>query len=211
MDAGLELPVWAGYDRIVSISADVTKNFLKVFPSLSDKIVERPNVVSSKFVKSRAEEVESADVEAEMPKVLGIVNLLSVGRFSHPKNFDSVPDICRRICSEGVDVRWYLIGYGNDEALVRKRITEAGMEDRVLILGKKENPYPYMKACDFYVQPSRYEGSPMTVLEAEALGKPVILTDFPTAKSVVESCRNCRTVPLDNEGCAKGIAGIISK
>ncbi len=209
VDTTLELPVWSGYDSIVSISQDVTRNFLGVFPSLEGKIVERPNMVPGEYVRSRSGEKTLAEVEKEMPKYLGRVNLLSVGRFCYAKNYDNVPDICRRIRERGVDVCWYLIGFGGDEELIRKRISENGMDEYVRILGKKENPYPYMKACDFYVQPSRYEGQPMTVLEAVALGKPVIMTDFPTARSVVKDSESITIVPLDNEGCAEGIVSLI--
>ena len=144
-----------------------------------------------------------------MPRVQGRLNLLSVGRFSYPKNFDNIPDICRRILAAGVDVAWYLIGFGDGEAVIRERIAAAGMEDQVRILGKKVNPYPYMAACDIYVQPSRYEGSPMTVQEAKALGKPVVITRFPTASDVIEDGRDGVIVPMDNEGCARGIAGLV--
>lgn len=209
VDSELELPVWAGYDRIVSISPDVTRNFLRVFPSLADKIEERPNTVSERFVRLRADEMTQEDIDKEMPKANGRVNLLSVGRFCYPKNYDNVPDICRRIRAFGIDAYWYLIGYGSDEELIKNKIIEAGMEDYVHILGKKENPYPYIKNCDYYVQPSRYEGSPMTVLEAKALEKPVILTDFPTARSVAANFKDCTIVPADNEGCASGIASIV--
>ena len=210
VDAALELPVWSGYDSIVSISPEVTKGFLSVFPSLSDRIVERQNVVAESFIRSRAGELQQWAVEEEMPKAPGRVNLLSVGRFCRAKNYDNVPDICRRLRSKGVDAYWYLIGYGSDELLIRERIAGAGMDEYVRILGKKENPYPYMLACDFYVQPSRYEGSPMTVLEADALGKPVIITAFPTSENVLERCRDGVEVPLDNEGCASGIASFIA-
>lgn len=53
------------------------------------------------------------------------------------------------------------------------------MQERVIILGKKDNPYPYMRACDLYVQPSRYEGKAVTVREAQLLGKPVVITTMP--------------------------------
>ena len=205
----LELPVWSEYDRIVSISLDVTKNFLKVFPTLSDKIEERPNMISAKFVKARANEHASSDIEKEMPRDPGRINFLSVGRFCTQKNFDNVPDICRRIRETGLDVHWYLIGYGGDEQLIKNRIAESEAGNYVHILGKKDNPYPYMRDCDIYVQPSRYEGSPMTVLEADALGKKVILTDFPTANSVIKRCSDGHIVPMDNEGCAKALVAIV--
>ena len=210
INQSLELPVWASYDKIVSISSDVTRAFLEVFPSLEHKIVEIPNVLSPKLVRERSESVSSEEIAREMPREKGVVNLLSVGRFSAAKNYDNVPDICRRILNEGLSVRWFIVGYGGDEALIRRNIQEAGMEDHVILLGKKENPYPYIKACDIYVQPSRYEGNAVTVREAQILGKPVVVTDYPTAHSQVRDGQNGIIVPMDNKGCARGIAALIS-
>ncbi|MBP3269671.1 MAG: glycosyltransferase [Bacteroidales bacterium] len=207
VDAVLELPVWSGYDKIASISADVTRSFIEVFPSLAEKIIEKPNVVPVHYVKSCSALMAPLEVEKEMPRAPGRINLLSVGRFCYAKNYENVPDICHRLRLLGLDVYWYLIGFGETDSLVRKSISEAGMGDYVRILGKKENPYPYMEACDYYVQPSRYEGSPMTVLEAKALGKRVIVSAFPTAGSIGD----VEIVPVDNEGCAAGIAAVIKR
>ncbi len=209
IDTRLELPVWAGYDRIVSISEDVTQSFLQKFPSLYEKMILIPNTVPPEWVRQQAMALGPEEVGREMPRTPGRINLLSVGRFSHAKNYDNVPDICRRIRAAGLDVCWYLIGFGEEESLIRRKIQECGMEDYVRILGKKENPYPYMKACDIYVQPSRYEGSPMTVLEAQTLDKPVVLSAFPTARSLVKDGVDGRIVPMDNEGCADGIVTFI--
>ena len=120
-----------------------------------------------------------------------------------------MPDICRRILERGLNIKWYLIGYGGEEALIRQRIKAAGMEDHVCILGKKDNPYPYIKACDLYVQPSRYEGKAVTVREAQLLQRPVVITAYPTAGSQLENGVDGIVVPLDNEGCAEGIAALL--
>ncbi len=142
------------------------------------------------------------------------MNLLSVGRFSAAKNYDNVPDITKRLLSalgaDYTDIKWYIIGYGADEGLIRQKIAEAGMEGHVILLGKKDNPYPYIKACDIYVQPSRYEGKSVTVREAQMLGKPVVVTAYPTAASQVRDGVDGRIVPLDNEGCAAGLAEFIA-
>lgn len=204
-DVDSELPIWKAYDHIISISPDVTRTFLQVFPSLESKIIEIENVLSSEFVRKRAEEI---DVTHEMPKGDGRVNILSVGRFTDAKNYDNVPDICRRVREQGVDIRWYIIGYG-DESIICQRIFETSMKDYVILLGKRTNPYPYMKTCDLYVQPSRYEGKSVTVREAQMLCKPVVITDYPTAKSQVRNGQDGVIVPLNNEGCAKGIVEFI--
>ena len=208
VDANDELPVWSKYDYIASISPDVTKTFLQTFPSLANtnKIVEIENILSPAFVRRRA---DIEDVEGELNKYGG-VKLLSIGRFSEAKNYDNVPDICRRMVKEGVDVKWFIIGFGGDEQLIRRKIEEAGMQEHVIILGKRSNPYPYIKACDIYVQPSRYEGKSVTVREAQMLCKPVVVTNYPTASSQIKSGIDGVIVPMDNEGCAKGLAEVIA-
>lgn len=201
-----ELSVWKQYDYIASISEEVTKAFLKPFPSLKDKIVLIENILSKDLILQRADEEEIS-----FPKENGRINFLSIGRFSYAKNFDNVPDICKRIREQGLNVYWHIIGYGGDEALIRQKIAEEGMQEYILLLGKKENPYPYIKACDFYIQPSRYEGKSVTVREAQLLGKPVIITNYPTAKSQVISGMDGFIVPLENKFCATAIVAILQQ
>lgn len=218
VNAELELPVWAAYDHIISISQDVTKTFLQAFPPLSSKIMEMENILSPVFVRSCANE---SDVTPELYKTRdckSVINLLSIGRFSYQKNFENVPDICKKINmmlnenedeNEKFSIRWYIIGFGGDEQLIRQRIEEAGMQGHVIILGKKSNPYPYIKACDIYVQPSRYEGKSVTVREAQMLCKPVVVTNYPTASSQIIDGIDGKIVPMDNEGCAQGLVEFI--
>ena len=83
------------------------------------------------------------------------------------------------------------------------------MQEHVIMLGKKENPYPYLKACDIYVQPSRYEGKCVSVIEAQMLHKPVIITNYATSKSQLEDGVDGVIVPMENEKCAEGICRVI--
>ena len=207
LDVKSETQMWGRYDRIISISAAVSKSFLSVFPDLKDKLLEMENILPERLI---LEQAEAFTVGTEMPKYEGI-NLLSIGRYCHAKNFDNVPDICRRMILLGANVRWYIIGFGNDEDLIKAKIKEAGMEERVILLGKKENPYPYIKACDLYVQPSRYEGRAVTVTEAQLLGKPVVITNYPTASSQLKNGVDGKIVPLDNQGCAEQIVELLAK
>lgn len=64
------------------------------------------------------------------------------GTFFFCKNFDNVPLICKSIVEKGIRVKWFLIGFGGDEQLIRDRITEAKMEDYVFLLGKKRTLIP---------------------------------------------------------------------
>ena len=199
-----ETAMWSTYDHIASISDAVTESFLTVFPSLKNKIVLIENILPERFLKRQALEPTGTDMPAD-----GCIRLLSIGRYCTAKNFDNIPDICARLVSAGLNVKWYIIGFGGEETLIRKKTEETGMGDRVILLGKKENPYPYIKACDLYVQPSRYEGKCVTVREAQMLGKPVIITHYATAFSQLEDGVDGVIVPMDNEGCAAGIAALL--
>lgn len=200
----LELPSWKPFDYIVSISDTTTKAFVKVFPELSDKIIEIENILTPSFVRQRADDNISEFAHQE-----GKINLLSIGRFCTAKNYDNLPFICKHLVEMGVDVHWYIIGFGGDESLIKSRISEAHMGGRVIILGKRSNPYPYIKACDIYVQPSRYEGKSVTVREAQMLYKPVVVTNYPTASSQIENGVDGVIVPMDNRKCAEGIKALI--
>lgn len=192
-------------DYIAAVSDDCAESFKKIFPKLSNKVLTVENILSEEYIINRS---ESADVEDEM-KIDGTVKLLSIGRFSEAKNFDNVPEICKLIREFGLNIKWYLIGFGGDEDIIRQKIQEHGMQDYVIILGKKVNPYPYINACDLYVQPSRYEGKCVAVREAQILHKPVVITKYATSGSQLKDGYDGIIVPMDNVGCAKGIADLI--
>src|SRR5690606_38081840 len=198
--------MWSAHDYIASISDNCTEGFLKQFPELAPKIVLIENVLDTEFLKAQADEFSVKD---EMPTNTDEFKLLSVGRFTHAKNFDNVPEICKHLLDEGFQVKWYLLGFGGEEPKIRASIQEHGMEEHVIILGKKDNPYPYMKACDVYLQPSRFEGKAVTVREAQALGKPVIITNFATSNSQLENGIDGVIVPMENQACAEGIKNLL--
>lgn len=204
IDVSSEEKMWGSYNYIISISKAVTEGFIKIFPDLKKRVILVENIIPSKLIFKQAEKL---DVSRDMPKK-GI-RVLSIGRYCIAKNFDNVPDICRKLCEIGLDVYWYIIGFGKDEELVRRKIAENAMEERVILLGKRENPYPYIRACDLYVQPSRYEGKSVAVREAQLLRKPVLITNYPTAKSQVEDGIDGIIAPLDNEKCAAEIKRVL--
>ena len=206
VDVKRELPVWSKLDYIASISEEVGEKFVETFPTLKDKIISSENILSSSFIRQRAEE-EAVSLDNHP----STVKLLTIGRFSSPKKMEEIPLICRRIVDYGIDLKWYIIGYGSAEIEqeVRDNAKREGVSDRVILLGKKENPYPYIKACDIYVQPSRYEGKSITVREAQILCKPVIVTNYPTASSQIQSGLDGVIVPLQVDACARGMADFI--
>lgn len=206
VDTELELPVWDGYDSIISISPDVTDTFCKRFPSLRSKIVEMENIVPACIIREGA----AAGRPADMPPAPGRTQLLTIGRYCYPKNLESIPALCRGLVERGIDAEWYVIGYGTDDTYIREAIARENMQLRVHLLGKRDNPYPYIAACDWYVQPSRYEGKSVVVREAQILGRPVIVTAYPTAPSQVRDGVDGVIVPMERRACVEAMARTIA-
>ncbi len=202
LDIDGELKMWSAFDNIIAISDTTASAFIETFPSLKNRISIIENIHPAEFIRKSADEFS---VKNEMPDD-GYIKFLSVGRYCTAKNFDNIPDICSRI----PNVKWYIIGFGPDEDLIKKKIAEKNMQNRVILLGKKENPYPYFKECDFYIQPSRYEGNAVTVNEALILGKLVAVTDYPTASSQINNYVDGIIVPLENDECARALSDFIS-
>lgn len=206
VDVESELKMWERLDYIGSISEEVGNRFCEVFPSLKNKLILIENILNADFIRKRAD--ESPVTLCEDPSV---TTLLTIGRFSSQKKMEEIPLICKKILERGASVKWYIIGYGSEiiEGMVRDNAEKEDVADKVVILGKKENPYPYIKACDIYVQPSRYEGKSITVREAQILCKPVIITNYPTAKSQIVDGVDGMIVPMDVDMCAQEMADFI--
>ena len=201
----IEYSVWNSYHRIVSISDKVSEAFCKKFPSLGYKILNIENILPGKFITDRAcEFLPSEFVISDEDEI----SLLSIGRFCDAKNFEIIPYITRYLLDRGIKLKWFIIGYGTTSAInnVKAEIKGYKVEKEVILLGKKDNPYPYIKACDWYVQPSKYEGKSITVREAQFLGKPVIIRNYPTAKSQVIDKFDGLIAEFDKEEFAQNLA-----
>ena len=198
-----EQPAWAAMDVIVAVSPDVATSFKKVFAEQTPKVTVIENLLAPNFVRSQAQ-IDYPPVE--MKKDDQTLVLCSAGRYTHQKAFDLAALACRKLLDRGVKVRWYVMGYGPDESMLRQLISEHRLEDNFILLGKRTNPYPYMKACDIYVQPSRYEGKAVAVREAQMLGKAVLISDFSTASSQLEHNVDGYIAPAGVDGLVETIA-----
>ncbi len=205
-DVKYTLPMWNKLHYIACVSENVKQSFDSVYPSLTDKTIIIENIMSSEFIKSQA---NLFGVEREMPAD-GYVRVLSVGRFCTAKAFDEAVISCSILVKRGYKIKWYLIGYGPDEHLIKEKIEEFHMKDHMIILGKRDNPYPYIKACDIYAQPSRYEGKAVTVTEAQILNKPVLITRYATAASQVKEDIDGYICEMGAESVANGLEYLLN-
>ena len=196
-----DLRIWNKFDNIVAVSEECKNSFLNKYPSLNNKVSVIENITSPEFINKMSQE----NVEKEIADNKSF-KLISVARLSHAKGIDNAVRALKILKDRGLNnIKWYVVGYGGDEEMIRSLIKENNLEDSFILLGKKINPYPYMKACDVYVQPSRYEGKAVTVVEAQILNKPVIITNYTTAQSQLKNGFDGYITELSIEGIADGI------
>ncbi|WP_274648620.1 glycosyltransferase [Paenibacillus humicola] len=200
-EPALDLAVWNKFDVIVAVSEACRRSFLAKYGSLQDKVIVIENMASPLFIRMMATEQVTNPMLQD-----GRFKLITVARLSNAKGIDNAVRALARLRDHGYhDIAWYVVGYGGDETMIRDLIAEYGLQNSFILLGKQTNPYPFMQAGDLYVQPSRYEGKAVTVTEAQILGKPVLITNYPTAASQVRDGVDGCITGLSVEGIADGI------
>ena len=197
----IDLKMWNKFDYIIAVSKECEKAFLKKYPSLSNKLKVIENITSPEFIRKMSKE----DIDENI-RIDNNFKIVSVARLSYAKGIDNAVKALKILHDRGLsDIKWYVVGYGGEEGMIRKLIEENNLEDSFILMGKRINPYPYIKCADLYVQPSRYEGKAVTVTEAQILGKPVLITNYATAKSQLKEGFDGIICECSIEGIAEAI------
>lgn len=200
-DINLDLKTWNKFDHIVAVSEACKASFLKKYGELETKVIVIENITSPEFIREMADEIVDNPMLNDHR-----FKIVTVARLSHAKGIDNAVKALKLLKDKGYhDFVWYIVGYGGDETLIKELIKQSNLEDSFILLGKKTNPYPFMKEADLYVQPSRYEGKAVTVGEAQILTKPVMVTNYVTASSQVKDGFDGYITELSIEGIADGI------
>ena len=163
--------VFNEFDSIICVSESTRDQFCKYYPTVATKTKVIHNIIDRDEITKKAQEsAEEMDIQR--------FSIVSVGRITREKGFQMIPDIAKMVNSGGVDFEWYIVGDGNMRMDIEKALQKYHL-NCVHMLGLKSNPYPYMKMCSLYVQPSFSEGYCTTTNEAKVLGKPIVVADVP--------------------------------
>jgi len=162
--------IYRTFDKIYCVSKISRAHFVEKYPACDNNCAVFYNLIDKEAVLAGAEAQRTVQFDNNS------FNILSVGRLSHEKGFDMVPKILRILSDRKIHAKWYLIGDGTGRKGIIESAKALGVEDRLVMLGTLTNPYPYMKACDLYVQPSYEEGYSTTICEVGILGKAIVGT-----------------------------------
>ena len=173
---------YSKYDKIICVSESARQSFLSLYPQLSDKVMFIYNSVDDNHIKELAD-----DVKVNVPFSDNTFNILSVGRFSPTKQFDLIPKIVSELKKmTSKPFCWYIIA-SREECLqdMLDKIKKYDVSREVILLGAKDNPYPYFKKSDLFVCTSVSESFSYVIAESKVLHVPVLCNNIPVAMEVV--------------------------
>lgn len=186
-------------DFIIAVSLSSALLVSEKFPIIKNKIKIIPNMIVSNELYIKSKKFEPKEFQKSNFKII------SVGRMSPEKNMIQCPYIAYFLKVKGIKFRWILIGDGAEEQKVKNAIDQLSLQDDVIMLGKRSNPYPYIAVADLLVHPSLVESQGITLLESMVLKTPVIAVASPGPQEFIKSGINGYLVENDAEKIAKKI------
>ena len=198
----LFMEIFPKFDKIIAISKSVLERFKKKYNVHNTEVIY--NIVDqNKIVKMANQETINFDKNK--------INLISVGRIHEMKGYSRLIDVLSKLNKEKKleNVVTRLIGDGPEYNLVKNKIIEYNLEDKVLLMGRMKNPFPYVKASDLFLMCSHYEPFGLVIIEALSCGIPVLSLDVASIKEIMDS-KYGMVFENYEDGLYEGILSIIN-
>jgi glycosyltransferase involved in cell wall biosynthesis len=193
--------IYDNYDKVYCVSKQVMKATALKMPFTAEKLDTFYNIIP----------VDEIIRQSQLPceELKGKCKILTIGRLSFQKGYDGAFRVISRLAKCGYDIDYFVIGEGEQRIELEKLINELKINDRIHLLGYQSNPYKYLKQCDIYFQPSRFEGFCITLGEAKIFYKPIVTTDFAGAKEQIENNVTGMIVPCDEDKMFKALLEMV--
>ena len=195
-----EIRKFFGFDKIMVISEHIQKDF----ENLAQNEIEKSKIVRI-YNPLDTEEILLKSQEPRIKNQDQQPTFVSVGTVFPQKGFDRLLKVHKKLLDEGFKHRIKIIGDGYDFENIKNLKTELGVNETVEMLGFTDNPYPSIKAADFYILSSRYEGFPTVLFEAITLKKNIIATDVSGVQEMLENGKLGLIVENSEEGIYEGM------
>lgn len=169
------------FDAVVNVSFASKDKFDSVIPTIRDKSKVVYNMVDIDRIVRLAKDEPS-------PYNHGVLNIVTVARINNQqKRIDRIIKCCKHLKDNHIsNFKWTIVGDGEDLDSIKSMIKSNNLENLVVCVGKKLNPFPYIKNADLFVLSSAYEAYPMTIIESLALKTPVLTTEFDSARELID-------------------------
>lgn len=197
------------YDKVITITDETAAFLINRYPELENKIAVIPNFINVSEILNKSKQSVLLTTDTIQKKDHRIL-LCTCGTLSQHKGSFLAIETAKILCQKQQDFLWIFIGDGPAKENIAHMIMEYGLENRVVLIGKQENPYPYFSMADIYVQPSLEESQCLAIMEAQILGIPVVTTDTVGGHNVVNNGKTGVIVPITAVDLANGIDFLLS-
>ncbi|MCM1191373.1 MAG: glycosyltransferase [Butyrivibrio sp.] len=167
----LDRDCYLEFDRIFGVSDEVKASFDSVYPECAERSFVFHNLLDVEEIRRKASLPGGFEDDFQG------IRVLTVGRLTAQKAYDAALEAMSLLKDRGEQVRWYVLGEGNQRRLLEEKRKKLGLEEDFLLPGAVKNPYPYFRQADIYVHATRFEGKSIAIQEAQILGKPVLVSD----------------------------------
>lgn len=195
---------YEGVERIFVVSNEVGEKFSTVYPQYRGKVMLFRNLLDVDGIRKKAQEPGLDDG-------FDGIRLVTVGRLTYQKGYDIAIEAAAQLAADGYPVRWYILGDGPERPNLERLIAQYGVQDSFLLLGAKDNPYPFIQQADIYVHATRFEGKSIAIEEAQILGKTIAASDCTGNTEQVVSGYDGLLFPLSAENLAKNLEYLIDR
>lgn len=197
-------PFYQQIDTIVAVSSELFSLLENKTPWMGNRLVCIYDIVNQDVIREMAEIIPS-DLDNEKSNLI----IVTAGRLVKQKNYLLAVEAAKILADEGISFKWYFVGEGAMRGSIEARINELGLRQHVVLLGFKENPYPYMARADVYVQTSSFEGFGLTIAEAKILHRPVVSTNFDVVHDQITEGKNGLIAEMTPESIAQRIKELL--
>ncbi|MBQ2101803.1 MAG: glycosyltransferase [Lachnospiraceae bacterium] len=202
-DRKLDLNCYLKFDKIFPISEETEKSFLEIYPECTGKTYVFHNIVNQKMIRERA------NLPGGFEDAFDGARLLTVGRLTKQKAYPIAIDAMKLLKDRGVKARWYVLGEGDERKSLTAKIEELGLAGDFLLLGAKDNPYPYYKQADVYVHATAFEGKSIAIQEAQTLARPIVVSDITSNRQQVVDGEDGLVAKLEPTSIADAVQDLI--
>lgn len=192
-------------DYIVTISEICKNSIQELFPNCAYKVKVIENISSPKIINM----MSKLEYELSEDFIYDGLKIITVGRPTDVKGYDLAIEACSKLKADGYEFKWYSIGTSDQISRYKKIAEKYNVEKEFIFIGETMNPYTYVSKSDIYVHPSRFEGKSIAIDEAKILNKPIVVTNFTTAKEHIKNNINGLIVNMDSQSVYLGVKELI--
>ena len=173
-----DYPYFEKANFIITISQLCVDSLIDNFPEFRNKVKILENITSGRLIESMSNKIVDCPIYFDNKEL----KILSIGRLVPQKNFSLALKTVKKLKEENpnLNFKWYFIGEGQEYDMLQKLVDSLDISSNVCFLGVTENPYPFIRQADIFVQTSKFEGKSIVIDEAKVLQKLIICTNYTT-------------------------------